>query len=230
MDLNGLVPVLPGRLLTDQAWLSERVEQTGRQFGCSQRRVSATLWWYSASVVLLGPAVRELVRSAALVDLSPSTLRFTLLFNGYLDRVIPAVGPDNGALVDGPALGRHLDDVLGEIIGPLARAGRASEQSLWAIAADSLATRVLAETTASVPGPARAPELATAIAQAGPRLRPLPRFVDVIADPGAPVRRYVRRGSCCLLYRVPDGTCVSCPTQAPAERLERLRQHARAMG
>jgi len=37
--------VLPGALLTDESWLSERVDQTGRQFGCTERRTNATLWW-----------------------------------------------------------------------------------------------------------------------------------------------------------------------------------------
>jgi ferric iron reductase protein FhuF len=212
---------LPGSLLTDQLWLGERVDQTGRQFGCSDRRTNATLWWYSASVVLLGPAVHALVRSGHGLDLSAADLRFTLRF-GYLERVLPGseLGP-------GPAvLGRHLDDVLGQVIEPLARTGRASEQSLWAIAADSLATRMLAETA----GDDTAPRLATAVAEAAGRLRPLPRYVDVQGRPDSVARRYVRRGSCCLLYRVPDGLCISCPKQTPAERLERLRQHARATG
>jgi ferric iron reductase protein FhuF len=223
--LDSLPPAqsfLPGSLLADESWLSERVDQTGRQFRCDDRRTNATLWWYSASVVLLGPAVHALVRSGHGLDLSTSTLRFTVRFNGYLERVIPGaeLGP-------GPtAFGRHLDDVLGQVIAPLARTGGAGERALWAIAADSLATRILAET----PGDDTAPALATAVAEAAGRLRPLPRYLDVQGRPGAVARRYVRRGSCCLLYRVPDGLCISCPKQTPAERLERLRQHARATG
>jgi ferric iron reductase protein FhuF len=225
--VNGLppaLPLLPGSLLTDAAWLGERVDQTGQQFGCVDRRTNATLWWYSASVVLLGPAVHALVRSGHGLDLSAGALRFSLRFNGYLERVIP--GPE---LASGPdVLGRHLDDVLGAVIEPLARTGGARERALWAIAADALATRILAETTST--GGDTAPALATAVAEAGGWLRPLPRYVDVQGRPEAVARRYVRRGSCCLLYRVPDGLCISCPKQAPAERLERLRQHARAMG
>jgi ferric iron reductase protein FhuF len=213
---------LPGSLLTDQSWLGERVDQTGRQFRCSDRRTNATLWWYSASVVLLGPSVHALVRSGQGLDVSVATLRFTLRFNGYLERVLPGreLGP-------GPAaLGRNLDEVLSQVIEPLARTGGATERALWAIAADSLATRILAETA----GDDTAPALATAVAEAGERLRPLPRYLDVQGRPDAVARRYVRRGSCCLLYRVPDGLCISCPKQTPAERLERLRQHARAVG
>jgi ferric iron reductase protein FhuF len=225
-DLPSGPMTLPGSLLSDVSWLTERVDQIGRQLRCAERRTNATLWWYSASVVLLGPSVHALVMSGAGRELTTSTLRFALRFNGYLERVVP--GPE---LDPGPAaLGRHLDDALAQVIEPLARTGAVSERSLWAIAADSLATRVLAEVTVTPGGTDQAPSIATAIAQAGSRLRPLPRYQDVQGRPDRPPRRYVRRGSCCLLFRVPDGLCISCPKQTPAERLERLQQHARTMG
>jgi ferric iron reductase protein FhuF len=227
--MEGLPPAPvtePGSLLTDESWLAGRVDQTGRQFGCAERRTNATLWWYSASVVLLGPAVHALVRSGTGLELTPSTLRFTLRFNGYLERVIPGPPLDAGPA----ALGHHLEAALAQMIGPLARAGRATEQSLWAIAADSLATRVLAESSVTPGGTDQAPQLATAVAETAPRLRPLPRYQDVQGVPGAPARRYVRRGSCCLLFRVPDGLCISCPKQTPAARLGRLEEHARTVG
>jgi ferric iron reductase protein FhuF len=237
-------PTLPGHLLTDEGWLCERVDQLARQLDCAQRRTNATLWWYSASAVLLAPAVRELVTTGAGASLRPASVRFTLRSNGYLERVIPgpALG-DNG----GASLGRHLDDALAQVIVPLARTGRASERSLWAIAADSLATVVLGASSAMPGGPAAAPGIAGAIATASDRIRPLPRFVDIdpvdgvavpAADPPSDpqssrasraTRKYIRRGSCCLLLRVPGGKCITCPNQVPSERLERLVQHARAL-
>jgi hypothetical protein len=115
------------------------------------------------------------------------------------------------------------------VIEPLSEVGAATQRSLWAIAADSLATRVLAETSVAPGGTDRAPQIATAIALAGSRLRPAPRYQDVRGRPEAPQRRYVRRGSCCLIFRVPDGLCISCPKQTPAAREERLQRHARTM-
>jgi ferric iron reductase protein FhuF len=239
MNLDGpppSKPTLSGALLTDEAWLSERVEQLARQFRCSQQRTNATLWWYSASAVLLTPAIRELVTTGAAVSLAPASLRFTIGFNGYLERVIPGrTLPDDVPANRGSgggdgesALGRHLDDALGQVIAPLARAGQATERSLWAIAADSLATVVLAAAGALPGGQSAAPPIAEAIAAASRRIRPRPRFVEV--DPGAGnLRLYVRRGSCCLLIRVPEGKCIACPNQVPAERYERLVRHARAM-
>ncbi|HST84090.1 MAG TPA: (2Fe-2S)-binding protein [Kineosporiaceae bacterium] len=218
--------LLPGTLLTDESWLSERVDQIGRESGCVERRTNATLWWYSASVVLLGPAVHEMVATGTGVSLSPSAVRFTTRASGYLERVIAGAQLDPGPV----ALGRHLDDVLDLVIEPLARVGGATQRSLWAIAVDSLATRVLAETAVAPGGTDRAPQLATAVAEAAPRLRPLPRYLDVPGRPGSPDRRYVQRGSCCLLFRVPAGLCISCPKQTPADRLTRLQQHARSTG
>jgi ferric iron reductase protein FhuF len=232
-DLPPALASLPGSLLADESWLSERIDQLGRQLRCPERRTNATLWWYSASVVLLGPSVHAVVTAGDGLELTPSTIRFTLRRNGYLERVVPgpalAGRPVDPA--DGPAaLGRHLDGALAQVIVPLARTGQVSERSLWAVAVDSLATRVLAETSVTPGGTVRAPQIATAIAEAAPRLRPLPRYQEVTGRPGRPAQRYVRRGSCCLLFRVPDGLCISCPKQIPADRLQRLQQHARTMG
>jgi hypothetical protein len=233
-DVTGWT-TLPGTLLTDVDWLADRVDRMARTWGCPDRRTNATLWWYSASAVLLGPAVRSLVLAGELVDLSPAAVRFTTQANGYLERAIPGdgvVSDDSAASMI--TLGGHLDDVLGLIIKPLAATGGAGERSLWAIATDSLASAVLAATTVIPAGSASADHVATSIAAASHRLRPLPRFTEISlapstgqALPAAPaVARYVQRGSCCLLYRVPDGKCISCPNQTPAERLARLTRHA----
>ncbi len=216
----------PGSLLVDPDWLSERIDRTARVWGGRERRTNATLWWYSASVVLLGPAVRSLVLTGAGVRISPAEIRFTTRSSGYLERVIPGAELDAGPDGDpAAALGRHLDVALAPVIELLAAAGGATERSLWAIAADSLASVVLAATAVTPGGSATAAAVAGAIAGAGERLRPLPRFVEIPTSGGA-VARYVHRGSCCLLYRVPDGKCLSCPNQTPAERRARLVQHA----
>jgi hypothetical protein len=51
-------------------------------------------------------------------------------------------------------------------------------------------------------------------------------------DPGVarPARLYPERASCCLLWRVPAGKCITCPAQTPAERHDRLLRHARSQG
>jgi hypothetical protein len=50
---------------------------------------------------------------------------------------------------------------------------------------------------------------------------PAPRYEDVA---GA---RFVRRASCCLMYRLPGGSlCTSCPRRPPAERTAWLRRVA----
>jgi len=215
----------PGTLLVDPGWLSDRIDQTAEVWGGRERRTNATLWWYSASVVLIGPAVRSLVLTGVGAQLAPEVVRFTLRSSGYLERVL--AGPELDPVPDpAAALGRHLDVALGPVIELLAAAGGATERSLWAIAADSLASVVLAATAVTPGGSARAASVAVAIATGSQHLRPLPRFVEL--DVEAETVRYVHRGSCCLLYRVPDGKCLSCPNQTPAERRARLVQHARS--
>lgn len=240
--------VLPGTQLTDPAWLSARVERLARQGGGGDARVAGTLWWYSASLVLLGPPVHALVVEGAGLSLSPAAVRFTLRPSDYLESALP--GPP---LAPGPeAFGAHLDDALGAVITPLAEVSGATGQSLWAMAADSLATRVLASTSVTPAGPGAAPALAHAVASSSRHLRPVPSYVEVSPDDpgdargprtavqGLPVRRdptvvrpprlYPVRGSCCLLWRVPAGKCITCPAQTPQERAGRLLRHARAQG
>lgn len=207
------VTLLPGSLLLDQDWLSGQVRDTGAAYGCADRRVNTTLWWYSASTVLLGPSVHELVLLGRGTSLSAADVRLSPRPSG-LARIVP--GPE---LAPGAAaFGAHLDTAIGPMVDALARVGGATPQSLWAVTADSLATRLLAEVRGTAPE-----HLAEAIAAGSQRLRPRPRYTRVQG------RTYVHRASCCLLYRVPLGVCLSCPRQTPAERTERLRAPARTL-
>jgi hypothetical protein len=222
---------LPGSVLTDAEWLAGRVADARRRWDCADDRVAATLWWYSSSTVLLAPAAAALAAAGRGVDLEPAGMRIALRADGFLRAT-----RSGRALEDGPAaLGRSLV-ALDAHVTALAAAGGAGPRSLWAIAADALANRLLASA-----GAAAAPALAAAAAAATGGLMPPPRFVTVpcaaitavrddLVRLGLPVpsgspedRRYVRRGSCCLLYLAPDGDmCVSCPRQPPATRLQRL--------
>ncbi|GAA3611759.1 (2Fe-2S)-binding protein [Kineosporia mesophila] len=211
------IGLLPGSLLLDRDWLSGQVRDTGTFYGCQEPRLSATLWWYSTSAVLIGQSVHELVLLGAGLSLDPAVLRMTARPSG-LERVVPG-----HPLAPGPAaFGRHLDAALAPVIAALGDVGQVTSQSLWAVAADSLATRLLAS---RAPDPAA---LAAQVAAACSPLSPTPRFVEVPGRPGAAPSTYVHRVSCCLIYRVPMGKCLSCPRQLPAERRERLEAHAAA--
>ncbi|GLY31702.1 (2Fe-2S)-binding protein [Kineosporia sp. NBRC 101731] len=208
---------LPGSLLLDRDWLSGQVRDTGAFYGCREPRVSTTLWWYSASAVLFGPAIHELVLLGAGLSLDPAALRMTARPSG-LERVVPGRPLDPGPA----AFGRHLDAALAPVIRALGDVGQVTPQSLWAVAADSLATRLL---TSRAPDPAG---WAADIAGASERLSPTPRFVQVQGRPGAAPSTYVHRVSCCQIYRVPMSLCLSCPRRPPAERRQRLETHAAA--
>ena len=206
----------PAERLADPAWTAELLALRSTRSGAPGQgsedlRVLATLWWYSASSVLLTPPLAGLVTgiplSARLGDLTVSLLPSLVPISAE------ATGPGSGDLA------ADLRMSLTAVVAAVAEAGRMRERPLWAIATDSLADRllVLGRAVGDVGrATARAAPLAAAI---GPVL-PVPRYEDVGSS------RFVRRASCCLLYRVPAGTtCTSCPRRPPAGRralLERV--------
>lgn len=189
---------VPGAAITDPEWLTEQLVLSARRYPLGDRTTLGVLWWYSASSVLFGVVVES--RDPALESV-------TLLLEQD-GRVLEARSP----VFDGD-LPARTHDMLTAAISSVAAVSGARERQLWAIAADSLATRLLwADKTA------QAPDLAAAI---GPEL-PTPRYVEVRG------REFVRRVSCCLIYQgTSTAKCTSCPRQKPSERLERL---SRSMG
>lgn len=192
--------------ITDLAWLRAQFEAAGRVYRTASPPLRATLWWYSASSVLVAPSTERLVRTGDAVD--PALAATVLLLKpdgtpieAACDSVI-----GSGAAVVGPRLG----DALGAAIDAVVAVAEVSERAMWAIASDSLANRLnWAGASDELVG-----ELAAAI---GARL-PVPRFFDVGGQ------RVVRRASCCLIYETPGGQkCTSCPRQDPQERDRRIR-------
>ena len=204
--------VVPATALADARWTSEVLRLRSRSLRTRDRRVLATVWWYSASSVLLAPVLAGLATgtplSARLADLS-----LILAPDGL---PVAAVA---GAPGDNPAA--DLRTTLVAVVAAVAEAGDMRQRPLWAIATDSLAGRLLdlGRALGDVPGvTARAGPLAAAV---GAPL-PAPRYVDV---GGA---RFVRRASCCLVVETPSGgLCTSCPRRHPDDRRTRLQQAAR---
>jgi ferric iron reductase protein FhuF len=212
----GLVPppsaeVVPATMLADPGWTGEMLAARGRAARSADPRVLATVWWYSASTVLVTPALAGLVAgvplSGRLEDITVS--------------LAPGIQPIAAVASAGSDLGRELRASLGAVIAAVAEAGRMRERPLWAVATDSLANQLLAIGRA-VGDVAAVTALAAPLAAAiGPPL-PAPRYVDVA---GA---RFTRRASCCLLVELPGGSlCTSCPRRPPAERRDLLERAAR---
>jgi hypothetical protein len=198
LETNALLPV-PGSSITNPAWLRTQIDLAAHRYRIDRRPTLGVLWWYSASSVLLGPAVQAR--------------------DPWLDRVTLLLHPDGRVLdarsdtvLDDPSLlGKHLADTLSTSIGAVSRCTTAAQRALWAIATDSLANRVLW----SGGTPSDAERLAAAV---GPAL-PKPRFTEVHG------RLLVRRVSCCLIYESPNTPkCASCPRQHPADRRRRLER------
>jgi hypothetical protein len=171
--------------------------------GTDDRRVLATVWWYSASSVLLTPVLAGLVTGRPLSARLTDTTVWTLAGGLPVAATSSAPGGDPAA---------ELRESLAAVVTAVATAGGMRERPLWAIATDSIANRLLAVGQA-VGDVGRATALAGPLAAAIGAPLPAPRYVDVRG------RRYTRRASCCLLFRVPgEPLCTSCPRRPPGER------------
>lgn len=218
---------IPGTLLTDDAWLAERVTDTCRRWGLDDARTGGTLWWYSASAILLERAPALLLSGSGAPDPAPAQLTVSLTSYGYLR------SPRASLTIEGTdAYAAALGPAFEQVIAPLARVSGAGVRALWAIASDSLANRTIrAGREADRVGDAGAlaarlalpPFLPPRVADMTPDGGPHPAAA---ADPAPPAgARIVRRSSCCLIYCAPgQDKCVSCPRRTPRHRAEVLRR------
>lgn len=203
-----LVPVAD---LADREVLAELLAARGKALRTAEPQVAATVWWYSASAVLLAPTLAGLVVGVPL-SARPADLSVSVGPGG-----LPVAASSAAWGVDP---GPELRELLRVVIGAVAEVGGLRERPLWAIAADSLAAGLL--TLGRVLGavPAVTGLVGRLAGAVGPPL-PVPRYEDVA---GA---RFVRRVSCCLIYRLPGGPlCTSCPRRLPAERAVLLERAA----
>ena len=204
---------VPARLLADPAWTAEVLHQRAPRQGTGDRRVLATVWWYSVSSVLLTPPLAGLVIGVPLSGRLADTSVCLLAGGLPVAAVSSAPGGD---------LAGELRESLVDVIAAVAEAGRMRERPLWAIATDSIANRLLAlgRTLGDVPAATAA---AAPLARAIGAPLPVPRYVDVAGT------RFTRRASCCLLYRVPhEAMCTACPRRPPADRQILLEDAAAA--
>jgi hypothetical protein len=204
-------PTMPAALLAEPDRMAELIARRA-PLRRADLRVAATVWWYSASLVLLTPPLAGLVTG---VPLSGRLADTTLVFrrDGLPVAAVSGSGTEDVA--------PEMREMLADVIAAVAAAGRMGERPLWAVATDSIANQLLAlgralgDVTAAT---AHAAPLAAAI---GAPL-PVPRYVDVA---GA---RFTQRASCCLMVELPGGSpCTSCPRRLPAERAALLEQAAR---
>lgn len=195
--------LVPAHSLADAEWTAAVLAHRARWQRTADSRVLATVWWYSASTVLLTPALAGLVTGRPLSARLDDTA-VALRPGGH-----PVAAESTAAATDP---GAELRDSLAGVIAAVAVAGRMRERPLWAIATDSLANQLLALGRALGDVPAATALAAPLAAAIGPPL-PRPRYVDVGRA------RFTRRASCCLLVEVPgQQMCTSCPRRPSAER------------
>lgn len=199
-----VVSTVPGRLLTDPAWISARIGEMSRAWGTDAARVGGTLWWCMVASALVDQVTRAYAAGA------PAPV-------AALDDLDCEVRPDGGvehvcfrSTGETAAVAAALRETLTAVIPQVAAVSGAGVPALWAVVADAIGNRAL---------DAGAGEAGTRLAaEVGGRL-PAPRFVTVGA------RTFVKRISCCLVYEVPScQMCTSCPKRPAAERAALLAE------
>jgi hypothetical protein len=203
-------PGVPVRDLADADRLTDLVRAHARLYPGASQAVTTTIWWYLASAVLTGPAAAG---ALAGVPLSADADDLDLHL-GPAGMPVAATSRRPGGDDPGPALGA----TFGLLIEGLCVVGGLRPRPLWAVATDSLATRLLAFGRAQGRLD-RATTLAGELVAASGAPVPPPRFVDVA---GA---RFLVRSSCCLLYRAGGELCTSCPRR-PADQRRTLLERA----
>ena len=208
--------VLPGSRLADPAWTAQVLTARGLRQRTDDRRVLATVWWYSVSSVLFTPVLAGLVTGVPLSARLADT-RLSLLAGDVPVAATASAGP-------GRDLAADLRTTVAAVVAAVAEAGPVRPRPRGAIATDSLANRLLAVGRA-VGDVAAATALAGPLAEAVGAPLPAPRYVDVGGV------RFTRRVSCCLLYRLPhEPLCTSCPRRDPVERRVLLEDTAARFG
>lgn len=209
----------------DVDWLEYQLDLQARRWPSVDRRVLATLWWYSVSQVFLTPTLASLFVTGRALSPRPADVELHCLPDGRIFTARSTAVLVESDVVDSVAAA--LRDGLAMAIPEVARAGATRERPLWALATDSLANRLLWLGRASG-AVDRATALAASLVQLIGSPMPAPRYVDIPRRaPRAGTVRFVRRGSCCLVYLEPgEAKCVSCPRMSPDSREALLRAAA----
>ncbi|MDQ3716976.1 MAG: (2Fe-2S)-binding protein [Actinomycetota bacterium] len=209
----------------DPEWLDAQIALQAQRWPTVDRRVLATLWWYSVSQVFLTPTVASLFVTGRALSPRPNDVELHWLPDGRVFTARSTAVLDKGN--DVRTVAAAIRDSLEIAIPAVGRAGARRERPLWAIATDSLANRLLwvGRARGEV---ARATELAATLVELIGAPMPAPRYVDVERRPPRKGQaRFVRRGSCCLVY-LEQGVakCASCPRLAALDRSAQLRAAA----
>ncbi|KEZ37883.1 putative Fe-S protein [Frankia sp. CeD] len=231
--------------LTGPAGVAEALARVGDTHGASPEVAASYLAnWYSANVT--APAIACFVLLHRVPALTPATMSLRVLDGGWFDQTafhrpamtVLADDPIAGGATAGDGMnarigvvgdvaalrGRLVEEVLAHLqpfVEELRGRVRLGLPALWgAVAAQCARAFLLTERATGDPHLGRV-EADAFFSRATPTIRARPRWHEFVHHG----RRYtgIRRGSCCLAYRLGDDYCTSCPFTGDQDREERLR-------
>jgi hypothetical protein len=232
--------VTPDALASDTGLLEDLMRRIGSEYGSENRAYAGTALLKGYLWRVLAPAVAAFLSERRVPDLRPENvaLRFgeggcaeglTFLSPGFaaLPTDPEASHPDARVLHSEEEMLAFARDRLAEghvpALIPALRdlRVRRGTRVLWGAAVD-----VVAETFMFVGRELGCEEEALGFAErllSGPApLRGPTNYSTLEYDGGSETTRI--RNTCCLYYKVADGTCFTCPRTTDEERLERMKQ------
>jgi ferric iron reductase protein FhuF len=207
--------------------------RVGRRWETDDRRVQAAFFAHEYSWRVAGPAIAAYLAEARVPELAPEHVAVRFDADGSVRPIAFRSHAFAGLTreVNGDALLHHLKRDLEEHLAVTVAALRAhaplGARALWALAADASASAFLTA-GAALGDQGRARERAeTFLELSESTLRTLGTFLTL--EYGDRSEIFLRRGSCCLSYRIGDHEyCATCPLIPPEETERRLREILRA--
>lgn len=209
--------VLSGTALTDPDVMAQFVADCRQRWSTKDDRVAGTLWWYSASSVVLTALLTRLAEIDLAADPALERLRVHVDADGRIVNAYPG-----GLLPEVAELPGALRAALSPVLATLSEVSGVRLPPLWAITTDAVANTLL-RAWRELGTPAKGVEQASWLVAGMGSPLPAARFVELEG------KVLVRRVSCCLIDHAGFAACASCPHQEPETRNLRMTAAAQAL-
>ena len=140
----------------------------------------------------------------------------------------PAATVVPATLLDREAVRTAIEAHFAPVIAAIRAAAPLGQKALWLALADNCAWVLMHYGSFTGDRHGLPGLVAGFLHPPGSRLRGGTSVLEIAA--GGEVHRFIDRGSCCLSYKLPDGSkCAACPLRRREDRIARLKAHLAAL-